>query len=427
LLNEPLVRKYIAMMHSSVPLLFSALIFVTLSVGATSCATAPEKHVREPVKPIDRRTSANPVAPKPQVKTIVRPVVKPQPSEVEYNAFFSRMAIPENDYTISDRQTLASFPPNPSAGTIHEAALVVGLLRDVLTQFGVESANSSPSPTATAQGFKTADTVPSAAVNTTNPNSVVIPPVKPGNSASNSQSAGQVDQSRVIEFRARAVGVDIISALASNPYLKSHSIFNLASDSSHIDGNSQIFVQNLATVIKSEVQLWADMFRRLGLDVRPVVVGASSQDLNPEPVAPVENLNPAVAEPGQPSASTPLTPAQNIEAAKAMSMARELAQKDQREKAIALSRKIPPGADNYAEAQEKTKDWANQIVQELRRQAASQYSASKNNPDAEGKKLNLMKSKTFLEQALSKYPEASTLDTVKENLAIIESEIARLQ
>ena len=415
------------MMHSLVHSVSSAIIIVAFSIGVTSCATAPEKRVREPVKGTDKKTaSIIPVAPRPQVKPIFRPVVKPQPSEVEYSAFFSRMAVPENEYTASDRQTLASFPPNPSAGTIHEAALVVGLLRDVLTQFGVESANSSPSPTPANSGFKVVDTVPSAAVNTTNSNSVVIAPASQGTSPSNAQGNGLADQSRVIEFRARAVGVDIISALASNPYLKSHSIFNLASDSSHIDGNSQIFVQNLATVVKSEVQLWADMFRRLGLDMRPVAVGAASSDLNPEVAAPSENLHPVATEPGQPMVNTPLTPAQNIEAAKSLATARELAQKDQREKAIALSRKIPPGADNYAEAQEKTKDWANQIVQDLRRQAANQYSASKNNPDSEGKKINLMKSKAFLEQALAKYPEASTSDTVKENLAIIESEIARL-
>ena len=116
------------MMHSLVHSVSSALIIVAFSIGVTSCATAPEKRVREPVKGTDKKTaSIIPVAPRPQVKPIFRPVVKPQPSEVEYSAFFSRMAVPENEYTASDRQTLASFPPNPSAGTIHEAALVLGL------------------------------------------------------------------------------------------------------------------------------------------------------------------------------------------------------------------------------------------------------------------------------------------------------------
>jgi hypothetical protein len=398
------------MIHSPVQPIFAAMVLIAMSTVTVSCVTAPPKPVREPVK-IAKSSVPPPAMKAPPVKPAYRMLPKALSADAEYNAFFSRMAIPENEYTERDRQTFASFPPTPSGGTIHEAALVVGLLRDVLTPVGTDSAS-----------FKTADTAPSAAINTTNPTAVVVP------------TEPTAEQSRILEVRARAKGVDIISALASNPYLKSYGIFNLASDASHIEGNSQAFVQNLASVIKSEVLLWADMLRRLGLDGQAVAAAPTVATTFAATLPPTETVPPAKIEGAAkvspdvaaPTNIGPLSPAENAAAAKLLATARELALKDSFEKAIIEARKVTAGADSYADSQENIKNWANRAVQELRRQAANQYQASRGTNDVAGKKLNLNKSKSYLEEAITKYPEASTLDTVKENLAIIDGELARL-
>ena len=374
---------------------------LTISILVASCAGSQGKNTQEPVKPAKTVGLAGPT--KQVVKIGSKKTAKASSSEADYNSFYTRMAIPENEYTEKDRQTFLSIPSSPSGGTLHEAALVVGLIRDALTPVG-----------ATSKSFKEVDTNPNAAPNSNNPNAVIVGDMT------------QVERARVLEFRSRERGVDLISALASNPYLKTQGIYSMAWDASRIEGNSQVFGQNLLTVIKTEVLVWGDLARRLGLETQAVTVAPSAQTEPSTTETSSISGNPSSATPTVENLSTPLNAVDNAEAAKIFSKAQELALKESFEKAVIEARKITQGAENYTTAQENIKTWANKVVQDMRRQAANQYRLSSTTNDASGKKTYLNKAKTLLQDALAKYPEASTLDTVKENLEIIEKELAHL-
>jgi hypothetical protein len=364
-----------------------------------SCATPAKKPVLDLPKPAKNSASTVGGNAKITMRQPIKKQLKPSSVDAEYNLFFSRMAIPENDYTEKDRLTFNGFPSSPSGGTIHEAALVVGLLRDVLTPVGGLTA---------LQG-KDGPTPPPPSINSSNPNAVIA------------TSEPSVDQRRVLESRSRERGLDIVSALASNPYLRTQGIFTMAWDASRIEGNSQVFVQNLAAVIKAETRLWLDLAKRMGIEPSTV----SSQ--------PSENLYstvPAVEPSLPPPQTTEALPgaaseAENIEANKSMSKALEWAQKENFEKAVLEARKVAQGTDQYQTAQDNIRTWSNRAVQELRRQAANQFRSGTSTNDAAAKKSYLLKAKNNLEEAISKYPEASTLDTVKENLEIISKELER--
>jgi hypothetical protein len=297
---------------------------------------------------------------------------------VEYNNFYSRLVIPDNDFTDKDRATLNTMPGSPAGGSIHEAALVIGLLRDVLIL-----RQSAPS--------------------------------EGQDSNSSEPAAPTLGKQNVLETAAREKGVDIATALASNAYLKNNIVYSLAWDAVMIEGNSQPFIQNVAVVLKTETKRWTDFATRLGMitqsEPQPIVT-----DTTPAQPSTDQAINPPATTEAEPLA---LTPAAAEEAAKTFSKAQEWAGKENYEKAVVEARKVPKGSDQYPAAQENIKNWANKSVQELRRQAANQFRASESSNDAAAKKLYLNKAKNSLQEAISKFPEASSLDTVKENLDII--------
>jgi hypothetical protein len=353
----------------------------------TACASTPGQQQSEPVK--KRKSPGKTTAiVKPTGPALVKVTPPPPPPELEYGQFFERVSSSSKDFTERDRQAFLKFPVNPTAGTIHEAAIVVGILRDIVTPVGGKKTT-----------FREVDV--NAAQPGTNPSTSVIEP-----------EATKTDSSTSFESRCREKGVDCVSALSANSYLKTYPIYTLALDASKDSGNSQAFAQNLVNTLKSETQSWGDLAKKLGMDVTIVApVDASPEDASPD----TETADvPATAEDNELSHST-------------MAKAVEHAAREEYEKAVIEVRKIKKGTDNYQIAQDHLKNWANRAVQDLRRQAANQYRSSSSTSEPINKKAYLEKAKGLLETAVSKFPEASTLDTVKENLDIIKKELARLK
>ena len=366
---------------------------VTVSCLLAGCANPQPKPAREPV--ISAKTSAAAGhAPKPAAKPAGRKVTKALPAEAEYNLYYARLVVPENDFTDKDRATFNAMPAAPAGGSVHEAALVVGMLRDVLSP--VSATTTAPK-----------ETVPPATpgVNSSNPSAVIATPET------------SLDTRRILESRSREKGVDLASALAGNSYLKNQAVYNMVWDAVRIEGNSQAFVQNVAVILRTETRLWTDFAKRLGLEPaqesKPVITDTTPAASGTEPATPAE------------TPVAPLSASANEEALKSLNKAMDLAQKENFEKAVIEARKVPQGSDQYATAQENIKTWSNKAVQELRRQAANNFRAGTSTNDPGAKKTYLNKAKNSLQEALTKYPEASTLDTVKENLDIISSELER--
>jgi hypothetical protein len=116
----------------------------------------------------------------------------------------------------------------------------------------------------------------------------------------------------------------------------------------------------------------------------------------------------------------------SAEGAQILAKAQELAAKEQIEQAILAAKKIPQNSESYSAARQNIKIWSDRATQDLRKQAAYQYRASSATNDPSGKRVYLGKARSLLEEALTRYPESSNLETIKENLEIINGELSRL-
>jgi len=372
-----------------------------LTTACTASKSVDQTSSEEPVKIIKAKSSSPTVAKPGVIKIGAAKSSSSLAAEAEFSAFFARMSSLENEYTEKDRQIFLSIPGAPSGGTIHEAALVVGLLRDIVTPVGTSKSFKNNE----IDSLETGEVKKPAA-------DVSVEPVK-------------TNPARVIEFRMREKGVDIVYALSSNPYLKSHGIYEMVWNVISIEGNSQIFVQNVSSILKSEVLLWGDLARKLGLETELVKTTESLSSEQNTTSGTIEG-NQGPVDPSLAGTSTLTTPEGNAEAEKLLTKAQEFATREDFDRAIAEAKKVPEGTQSYVGAQNNIKNWADRAVQALRKQAAQQFRSSSAAGDAMGKKTYLTKAKSYLQDALTKYPEASSLDTIKENIEIIDKELGRL-
>ena len=376
-----------------------------------ACTTTPQRPVNDPLKH-SRATASPPESSSTNaVKVGNKRSTSPLSLEAEYAAFFARMSSRENDYTEKDRQILNNMAPNPSGGTVHEAALTVGILRDVLTPVGTNGQ------------FQGVDGA--------------LPQINTGKTRTTPTGADSRRQlqARSLEVRGREKGLDIIAALSSNTYLKSLDIYRMTLDALNIGGNSPIFLQNTMAVLREEAQHWQDFARIAGVSPQPLAPTNSTQMNSAQPQ--VEDNNVAVTSPSTPSPipadlsgenSLPTKISEpNSEAARLLAKAQELASKDKIDQAINEAKKVPEGSENYTAARQNIKIWSDRATQDLRKQAAQHFRSSSAAPDASGKRIYLSKARSLLEEAINKYPDSSNLETIKENLDIINQELGRLE
>lgn len=345
-----------------------------------SCASTPKQSAPKEKKPAKVAVKeVKPLPPPPVVKETDDP-----------GAWVTKMLLAETEFTLKDRQYVLAMPPAPKPGSLAEAALAVGLLRDILTP---------PGGSAT---FKEVD------IQTT------AQPIVDDKSVLPKQNT-KIDEARLIERRAREKGLDLVGALATNPFLKSITVFNWAWNAGAMDGNSDLFKQNVMTVVKSEAMLWQEIAKKSGAIAVIATPAPSPETAAPppaEPAKPAENLHPAA-----------VNAMANAEAEKLLAIAQEAAAQENYAKAVAESSKIPSTAVNYTIAQESVRLWSNRAVTDLRKKAAFEYRAAASVTDSASKKAYLMKAKAYLEDALKSYPAASNLDTVQDNLGMIKKEL----
>lgn len=374
--------------------IFTALLMGTfLSAG---CSTSGKKQAQQR----EQKKAAHPVP-----KAMPYPVARPAPgiTSDELAQWAIRMGAPETPFTIQDRQKVGSMTASPKPGSLAEAALVIGILRDILTPPGGNAK------------FKEVDLAAAGQPNTDD-KSVLPKPMR------------VIDSASVIETRVREKGIDLSNALANNIFLKNVSVFAWAYEAIGLDGNSDIFKQNVTTVIKSEAMLWQELARKSGATTvvaTPAAV-AGAPTPTPEPSAPTPSPaveNSAAGQP-LPTPAPPSGPA--VDAEKQMVMAQDAAAKDNYGKAVEEASKIPSTAPNFAVAQDSIKTWSNRAVTDLRKKAAYEYRAASSVTDVGIKRSYLSKAKAYLEEAAQKFPASSTQDTVKENLGMITKELERL-
>ena len=350
-------------------------------------------------------------------------------SSEELAIWINRMSSVETIYTVKDRQYVGTLAGAPKQGSLAEAALVIGLIRDIVTPPG---------------GQNTFDRIDASLTNTTPPSNNAILP-KP---------APRTGESISLERRSIEKGVDVIQVLKTASILKNAAVYGWAWNASLLEGNSELFRQRLTEVIQAEATLWQEILKKTNPNVplatapnnlggplsphspgvidntqggtlgsTPAPGGLSSIPVPPAGLPAVDPAAPAVDLHANEGGTTAASPEDVASANLIMGKAQEAASSENYSKAVDEASKIKASSAQYSVAQENIRQWSNRAVTDLRKKAAFEYRTAASTSDPVAKKTALKKTKGFLEESLKKYPNASNLDTVRDNLKMVESEI----
>ncbi|MES2745982.1 MAG: hypothetical protein V4655_11175, partial [Bdellovibrionota bacterium] len=191
--------------------------------------------------------------------------------------------------------------------------------------------------------------------------------------------------------------VDLASVIRSNPHLKNKGGLTLAKQLVETTKNSDSYKAGVSSAIKTVGAQWPEL-----------LVDAAQ----PQSVVPVTPAAPA------PSAAGETVPAPNsnldlMGSDTLLIAAQKLADKRDYKAALDHVSRIKKEDPFYAQAQEKTKQYSNRAVKDLRTKAAEAFSNAAPMNDSNAKANYLRQAKTYLEQALKDFPTADGLDSVK--------------
>jgi tetratricopeptide (TPR) repeat protein len=227
-------------------------------------------------------------------------------------------------------------------------------------------------------------------------------------------------------------GVNLAVAFNSNGFLKTYEIIGLCLKVLGIARNEDpAYVQDVEIPVRALLARW----QKLGGEANPPAPMIGPQN-NPEAGIPTEELPPAATTPPpavpSPKPSAEVAPAlpYNSDAFVAdeaqLRDAQSLIDQGSYQEAIHRLQQFKEGSPFHASAQEKARNAKNLAVQDLRKKAAAAFQSSMPVGDPKAKSVYLKEAEGYLEQALSMYPDAEQIDTVKENLAVIKKNLAQL-
>jgi len=370
-----------------------AIFFVALPVAA--CVTT-----------IDRPGSSSPASSLPATQAPAAPgyetsrpaagqaplVLAPVPDS-QIADFAARHALSVASLTESDEALLNRMPNQPQAGSIHEAALVLGIVKSFNP---VNNAGNT---------FSESDI--NAAQTTSRDTEKPSEPTGKG-----------------LEGAALARGVDLPGALEVNPFLQSAAVVRMIGLAADKGGNSEAFNKRLRAAIAKQTGEWRTLSERYGSDTATAAVSTSA--LN-QPVASPS----ASPEPGTPEVSKILEGNAGVSDLHSSDLvineAVKLANQGEFDKAIETVRRVQKDSPLRKLSEEKAMEFANSAVREMRRKAAHAFSAANQANDSGTKSSYLEKAKTILEEALLKYPDADQVGTVRENLTVINRDLERIR
>ena len=107
--------------------------------------------------------------------------------------------------------------------------------------------------------------------------------------------------------------------------------------------------------------------------------------------------------------------------------AQKLADASRWQEAIKMASSVGKDHPSHPLAQERVKDYSNKAVQVLRKKAAAAFQSAIPITDAKTRAQYLRQAKTYLEDAIKNYPQASQLPTVRDNLRVISRDLDQLE
>ncbi|MCX6123172.1 MAG: hypothetical protein NTV34_00230 [Proteobacteria bacterium] len=390
--------------------IMAAAALLAFEISIFGCASTPKSISKDSKKSLQQRAARQKEATS-QAQVAAQMNSKNVPSE-ELAVWINRMSSVDTIYTIKDRQYVGTLAGAPKQGSLAEVALVIGLIRDIVTPPG---------------GQSTFDRIDANLPNN----------IPPSNNASSEK------------------GVDVIQVLKTASMLKNAAVYGWAWNASLLAGNSELFRQRLTEVIQTESTLWQEIFKKTNPNLRlasapndkgSALSAHASAGFNENaeegslasppasgglPAASVPAAGLPLLDPTSPAVDIPSTEGglmaaspEDVDSSNViMGKAQEAASSENYSKAVDEASKIKASSPQYSVAQENIRQWSNRAVTDLRKKAAFEYRTAASTSDPVAKKTALKKTKGYLEESLKKYPNASNLDTVRDNLKMVESEI----
>ncbi len=352
-----------------------------VTTGKDSLRSVPQKNLMAPMvaPPAPAQETSRPAAGQ-------APLVLAAVADSQIADFASRHALSVARLSETDELLLNRMPNHPQPGSIHEAAMVLGI---------VKTFSPVNTDTKTFNEQELSD-------DKTNP-------VEKSQAPENEVSG--------LEKAALARGIDLPGAVEVNPFLQSASVVRLITFAAEKGRNSEAFNARLRSATVKQVSEWRNLSERYGQDL------VVAPEIKPAPVdstPPTGDAARAIVE-GTGGVSD-LHSSDLV-----INDAGRQADEGQFDQAIETLKRVETISPLYKLSQEKSKEFANSAVRDMRRKAAQAFSAANQANDSGTKRSYLDKAKSILEEAVKKYPDADQLGTVRENLTVIIRDLERLR
>lgn len=358
-------------------------ITVFAMIFASGCVTGGKKTTRrtKPTTEVTKKPGTKEKAPagQPAPQVTAKPEVPPPPSVEQQLKFFKTHVIPESAFGEEDIYFLSTVPSAPDAASVSEAVITIGILRTII-----------------------------------NPVGSVIKPTFSEEDLGGSGDQKEPETARSgpsVEKLFKEKNVDLADALAENPLLATHAVASMVRQALSLGSDDPDYQAEIVNIIKKTAQKWADLNRSLGGEAPA-----------PDPETPVE---PKLMTDAYGNVYDANAPKKGDEST--IADAQRLADAGRFQDAIKLASSVGTGHPSYPLAQEKIKDYSNKAVQNLRKKAAAAFQSAMPITDAKIRAQYLRQAKTFLEEAIKNYPQATQLPTVRDNLRIISRDLEKLE
>lgn len=362
---------------------FSSLVLSLVMTQMFACAHdgAPKKLKKSSdTEVLTTQESPAPATQTDSVSDQKQPVTEPARGTPDAVAIYSRLVSEDGALISEDSQSADELIEEGQPGTIAEAVVAIVSLYESIPELGKK-----------APGFGESD-------------------LYPGRQSPPQQQTEARPPS--IESIARKRQLDLVKALAANPFLQSHRVQSLALRAVEPASVTETFRGAVLANLKSHYEAWSELRNKISMREN------GTPESTEQPVIPADT---APIQPALKFGSSDIGQDDVI-----LQEAQSLADKGQYKQSVARLSQLGEDSALYATAQEKIRDASNKAVQDLRRLAAKAFQNALPITDPKVKAGYLKEARAHLETALSTYPQADQLATVRENLAVINRDLARL-
>lgn len=356
------------------------LILTMTTVGFSACITPPKKN--KPVKPIIEKQEDAPTSATNPPQNTAPKKLKP-PSGKQLWQFVKQQSLANAPFGDEERAFVERIRNKPAQSSISEAALTIGViglvlhpLHQTVSTFEESDLNDAPAP-------------------------------NPEENSNFSSPGAYTGTGPSLEAISNQYGVNIPDAITENPLLGSAFISKSALEALRVGPNSPDFMNDVIFAVRTRANSWLTVSSYLGDTDATTATDMPETPLFDPNVAP----NPADLRSGD----------------SLLVDAQKLADKGNYQAALKRIVLIPQSSPLFSVAQEKTKEFSNRAVQDLRRKAARAFRSAMPGADLETRAQYLREAKAFLERAIKDYPSAPQLPTVRENLRVISQDLERLE